>query len=406
MSLRSNIGVVRPGDVVLMQRSVFADQTIDIPVGITGATLQVSILDGTGDMVTSTSALVNSVTDMNLPPSGGITGYTIEFQVSIPDVLDGAPEGTPYTALLQFAVVGSSKSAALPTVQESFSVVSDSDALLGPLPCVVIPPYSATLQYTFASQPITQTPIQLVMYYGNTVVSDFGDISSKSTWNGNTLGFEVDTSQFSPSLMPYALLWNLGATQEIAPFFVINPSIHLAMKELHDFVNKNCSDWNTRELTFTPDQLIAALYNGACLFNSEGSVTAFTMTNALGQIRAYWLQYSAVWLLQSQVLNGIETDFSYTNSSVTLDVDRASKYQSFADSLESSLRERVRPLKAVLTKRGNAQGDGSVNPLSFAPGAMGHVSLSLSPVSKVGQMYNPLSWRSALLSGGLNINDF
>ena len=155
-----------------------------------------------------------------------------------------------------------------------------------------------------------------------------------------------------------------------------------------------------QELTFTPEQLAAALYNGMCTFNMETPPTNFTMLNAAGSIRQFWLLYSAVWLLRSQILNSVETDFSYTNASVTLDVDRASKYQAFADQLDSWLTEKVKAFKTVLAKRGNISGDGSVDPTSLAKGAMGTVIISASPVVQGGGgTTNPVSWRSALLSG-------
>ena len=122
------------------------------------------------------------------------------------------------------------------------------------------------------------------------------------------------------------------------------------------------------------------------------------MLNAKNAIRHFWLQYSAYFLLLGETLNGIETDFSYTNQSVNVDVDRASKFQSFADSILGALNEKVPQFKTVLAKRGNTDGDGSVDPTSVAAGAIAVISIALSPVSNAGRRFNPYSWRTAMFT--------
>jgi hypothetical protein len=370
------------------------------PVAPLGCTATLAILDQAGTLVTSAPLLVSNIQPATLPAFQGFTGYQISFSITIPDNLLGSPEGLSYTAMMQFSVSHAGGVLDLPAVQEAFSVISLVDQVRGPLPQIVIEgESSAKLSYTYDSRPVAGV-VDISLYFGNQSKASYSNILGAGTWDGPTFNYQVDATQLYASLMPHAVLWNIDGVKEIAPIFVINPSVHLAMRELHDFVNKNCSDWATRELTFTPEQLIAALWNGACYFNSEVIATDFSMLNAQGVIRAFWIQCSAVWLMQSQVLNGIETDFSYTNASVTLDVDRASKYQQFASDLENSIRERLTPLKHAMAKRGNVNGDGSAGPLTVRAGALGCVGVSLSPVSKVGVMWNPMSWRSQLLSPG------
>lgn len=396
-TFRTSIGQVMPGDTVDISRQFYTEETtVIVPAG---ATATIKILDQAGTMVNAAMAQVLSIQRMTLPTHAGFAGYLMEYQLVIPDNIEGVPEGIPYTALMGVTVHHADGDLELPAAQESFTVVSTTDLQTGPMASVIQVGADGVVSYNFPVRPQTAN-IQLDLYYGNAPKGSFSNAFTGGQWHGPTLEYHFDASALPASLMPYAALWTVDGSQEIAPLFVINPSIQMAMRELHDFANKNCSDWNTRELTFTPEQLIAALYNGACLFNAAVIATNFTMTNAMGSLRTFWIQYSVVWLLQSQVLNGIETDFSYTNASITLDVDRASKYQQYADSLESQLADRMRPLKTAMSKRGNIDGDGSANPLALRPGAIGHVGLSLSPVSKVGTMWNPLSWRSMLLSPG------
>lgn len=394
---RSSIGQVQPGDELTIDRPLYTqDLTAVTP---TGATATISILDQAGTMVNAALAQVISVSRMTLPQHAGFAGYNLSYSIVIPDNIQGVPEGIPYTAVMAVTIHHTGGDLELPAAQEAFSCVSSTDLTTGPLAGVMQVGTSGVLTYNFPFKP-SAANVSLDLYYGNIPKGSWTNLYTGGQWHGPQLDFTFDATTLPASLMPYGALWTVDGSQEMAPLFVINPSIQMAMRELHDFVNKNCSDWNTRELTFTPEQLIAALYNGACLFNSAVLATDFTMTNALGSLRTFWIQYSVCWLLQTQVLNGIETDFSYTNASITLDVDRASKYQSFADSLESALADRVRPLKVAMSKRGNINGDGSENPLALRPGAIGHVGLSLSPVSKVGTMWNPMSWRSMLLSPG------
>lgn len=394
---RSSIGQVQPGDVLEINRPMYTqDLTAVTP---TGATATISILDQAGTMVNAALAQVLTVSRMNLPQHAGFAGYQMSYSIVIPDNIEGVPEGVPYTAVMAVTVHHLDGDLELPAAQESFMVVSQTDLTTGPTANVILAGTDGQVGYNFAFKP-QSADIKLDLYWGNWAKGSYTDLYNSGQWSGSQLEFVFDGQQLMPSLMPYAALWTINGQQEIAPLFVITPSIQMAMRELHEFANKNCTDWNTRELTFTPEQLIAALYNGACLFNGAVIATNFSMTNAMGTLRTLWIQYSVVWLLQSQVLNGIETDFSYTNASITLDVDRASKYQQFADALESQLNERVRPLKVAMSKRGNIDGDGSENPLALRPGAIGHVGLSLSPVSKVGTMWNPMSWRSMLLSPG------
>lgn len=397
MSYRSSIGQVQPGETLQLRRPLYTqDLTANTP---SGATATISILDQSGRMVNAAMAQVSAISRMSLPQHAGFAGYDLEFTIVIPDNVEGTPEGVPYTAMMAFTVHHALGDLEIPAAQEAFTVVSSTDMQTGPQPSVMLAGSTGSVVYNFGYKP-PHADVKLDLFYGNFPKGSYVDPFTNGLWTGAQLEYQFDATALQASLMPYAALWSVDGYQEIAPLFVINPSIQMAMRELHDFVNKNCSDWNTRELTFTPEQLIAALYNGACLFNAAVLATNFTMTNAMGMIRTFWIQYSVVWLLQAQVLNGIETDFSYTNSSISLDVDRASKYQQFADSLESSLGERLRPLKTVMAKRGNIQGDGSANPMALQHGAIGCVGLSLSPVSKVGTMWNPLSWRSMLLSPG------
>lgn len=399
---RKFIGAVNPGDYVSLSRNLYIDQSIPT---ILSAVATVSIY-GHGNLVAVFPANVTAITPAISALSGNKTAVNVDFDLVIPDTLTPSADGDTYTAVFNFVVTTADGAVDVGDVQEAFTVNGTESLVFGARPEVVLIGTPAELTYTFQQLPASVT---LTLYFGNDIRASYPvslTNSATTTWVGNTVTVTVDTTSLTGSLMPYAALWTIDGNTDAAPLFMITPSINLAMVELHNWVNKNCSDWATKELTFTSEQLIAALYNGACLFNSEASVTNFTMLNAQGAIRAFWLQYSAVWLLQSQVLNGIETDFSYAGQSVTLDVDRAAKYQQFADSLENALRDRVKTLKVALSKRGQIDGDGSQNPMTLRLGAIGALGIAMSPVSKAYTLYNPMSWRAALLNPGLMVNTY
>lgn len=397
--MKTNFGRVSPGDVLFLTKTLYSENSQITPVS---ASVQVSLLDTDGTLL---ALLTGSNATVIVPANQGYatsfaSAYEVSFSLRIPDYLQGSSDGIPLTAILALTVVDDHNKSVQLSLQEGVELYQEQDTVYGAQGAVGIIPKPTTLKVTDYS-PIQGKSVSLDIYNGNENVYSLQNVQNSATVIGNTLTFSLPLSPKIPvSLQPYAVLWDIEGDQHVAPFYMLNPSIYLAMKELHDYVNKNCSDWAMQELTFTPEQLAAALYNGMCTFNMETPPTNFTMLNAAGSIRQFWLLYSAVWLLRSQILNSVETDFSYTNASVTLDVDRASKYQAFADQLDSWLTEKVKAFKTVLAKRGNISGDGSVDPTSLAKGAMGTVIISASPVVQGGGgTTNPFSWRSALLSG-------
>lgn len=393
------LGRYFPGDTVQITRTFYTSDTRPHPP--TGASVVATLMqDGT-----ELSVLFTNVTAVSVRQSSGVAlqkrAFSVSLSFQLPDM--EVDENIALSVLLEceiFQSVDPQNFVMIP-LHETIVLESRQNTPKGALPSVCIYPGEAVLPFAFRTS--GDHDVSLSLYLGNTSVATYSDIFNDLESVKGVTSYRMPSTALTPSLMPYAALWTVDDDQELAPLFLVNPSIAMAMREVHDFVNKNTSDWASQELTFTPEQIMAALYNGACMFNSIGSPTNFTMINALGPIRWFWVQYSALWLLQSQILNSVETDFSFTTSSVTLDVDRASKYQSYADTLQSQLEDKLKPLKTVMAKRGNISGDGSSDPLSVRSGAIAAIGLSLSPVSKVGYMLNPLSWRAALLGGGTNI---
>ncbi len=399
MSQEGTLGRHSPGDVVTATRVFYTTDTRPHPPIAANVT---AVLLYEGDELTTVPVSVTSVSRKPVSTTTNLRSFSVAFTFQVPDT--GVYDSS-LTLKLSCEVYQSvdPNSFVMQDLYETIVLTSATGKVVGALPGVVLLPDNLFFPYSFESTP---SDVSLRVFLANTSIFSRDNLATSLTNHKGIQGLQVplnEVPEVRASLMPYAAVWDVDGSQEVSPYFAINPSISLAMREVHDFVNKNTASWSSDELSFTPEQIMAALYNGACLFNSVGSVTDFNMTNAAGSIRQFWVQYSSLWLLQSQVMNSIDTDFSFTNSSVTLDVDRASKYQQFADTLQSQLDERARNFKTILAKRGNISGDGSANPLSLRPGAIAALGLAMSPVSKVGYMLNPLSWRAALLGGSSNV---
>jgi hypothetical protein len=59
-----------------------------------------------------------------------------------------------------------------------------------------------------------------------------------------------------------------------------------------------------------------------------------------------------------------------------------------ASALENQLNDPAKQFKLILSKRGNVDGDGNVNPLKMRPGSLSCVGVTLSPVSRL-RPWNP-----------------
>lgn len=398
--MKTNFGRVSPGDILFLRKTFYSQERQVVPAS---SEVQVNLLQEDGTLIASlngSNAQVSVPTNQAYADSFN-SAYELDFTLRIPDYLQGSSDGVPLTAMVELSVFDSNGNPVYLTLQEGVELYQEEDIVYGARAAVAMMPRPTKLKITDYS-PLQGRKVDLEIYNGNDSVYVLRDVQNSATVAGNTLTFSLPPVLAMPvSIQPYAVLWDVDEEdQHLAPLYVFNPSMHLAMRELHDYVNKNCSDWAMQELTFTPEQLAAALYNGACTFNMVSPPTNFTMTNAVGSTRQFWILYSALWLLKSQVLNSVETDFSYTNASVNLDIDRAAKYQQFADQLEGQLREDAKAFKTVLAKRGNTGGDGSVDPTAMRSGAMGTVIIASSPVVQgAGSLtFNPFSWRSAYLT--------
>jgi hypothetical protein len=121
--------------------------------------------------------------------------------------------------------------------------------------------------------------------------------------------------------------------------------------------------------------------------------TFFTMTNAMGPVREYWLLYAEVSAINAQYLCEGEKAFQFQGAAITLEVDRTAYLDSMASKLQSIIDAEIPNIKKNLIIKGNIGGDGSGpngdgNFSVLGRGAMGTVGITITVASLYGGFVN------------------
>jgi hypothetical protein len=195
-------------------------------------------------------------------------------------------------------------------------------------------------------------------------------------------------------LEDYQIVWtgyntNRPAARErlVGRIHIVNTSILSAVADLRMAINKaHTSISRAQDLVFTEGNLLSYLRSGRDYFNGAGlgMLTSFTMLNAQGSIREFWIRCSAIAALRAQYLAEGEKAFNFGGQAITLDVDRTQYYQGLADQLKSELDAELKPYKQNLIKKGIIAGDGNLDPvagLSQRYGAAGAVGINVTPAT-------------------------
>ena len=378
----SSIGNVMPGSTVAatVQFMFSLDVWLNTPV------VEYKIIDETGRVYGSGAATSVSVS------TGAVSVQALaSANVSIPANIPVNEMGSSYQVVWTLTD-GDLHS----TLSEVIFVLSKVVALLGASDSIEL---HGALAQLYITLPVAYDFVGYQIFYGNyphdTTVTPVDVVGSQvAVANGYQYVADFDTSLITApgaALVPYSIVWTYYNTatiankiQEAANLYVITPSILAAARDLQAIVNKSRTTVDGMpDVAFKMLDLMTFLHMGMENFNAFAHPTNFTMTNALGAIRAYWIQFSAIVALRSQYLvEGVKA-FDFSGQSVSLSVDKSSFYESLASSIEGQLAEPCRQLKLLLSKRGLTGGDGSANPLKLAFGAIGAVGVTLSPVSNI-----------------------
>ncbi len=203
----------------------------------------------------------------------------------------------------------------------------------------------------------------------------------------------IPTAALPVSLESYTVVWKYGNSmnpgqtfRESAPLWIVNPTIMQAMDDMKAKISKaRATLYGAPDSQFPAATLLTWLRRARDNFNgSYGVFTSFTMINAKGAIREYWLMYAELGALEAQYLCEGEKAFNFSGAAIQLDVDRTGFLDSAASKIQQRLDNEFKPVKQVMVMRGATKGDGSVDPAKLQQGAIGTVGICITPASPWG----------------------
>ncbi len=274
------------------------------------------------------------------------------------------------------------------TTTELFTVISPFENEMGALSSVEIIGAPVTTLTLLLDNPATN--VQCSIYQNNTMVA-LSIYSGTPTQLSQGYMYQISQSISSlpPSVSPYSIIWSYtdiygNSSSETSELYILTPSMTLVMDDIKKVINKARAAAGDPVTTFSPSELASYVRQGADTFNGTGQPTNFNMTNAVGPIRQYWMGFSEVVALKSQMLSEGIRAFNFSGQAISLDVDRSGVYENMANTIESSVMQSVILFKDVLAKRGLLGGDGNISPTALSGGAIDSLGLALSPVSNLG----------------------
>lgn len=162
----------------------------------------------------------------------------------------------------------------------------------------------------------------------------------------------------------------------------ITPQIALTMSHVMDRINKARLSNVIPELEYTDGDLLSYIENGLNLFNTIGYVTSFNGTNMHGPLFTAHVDCSVYYALCAQLMAEGQLAFDFGGQGVSLNVDRTPQIEGAIGRIESSLSERILPLKKQLTRQGLIGGDGSVGKTTMRnPRAQGRLTVINAPTT-------------------------
>lgn len=218
------------------------------------------------------------------------------------------------------------------------------------------------------------------------------------TYDGWAFSGVVDTTNLQVSLIPYTVVWKYWSSQNLASVYqvstelwVTNPSIMTACNDVRSKINKSLTTlYGTPDLLYTNETVLVWLRRAMDAFNGAyGQFTSFTMTNALGVIREYWILLAEKAALEAQYLAEGEKTFNFQGAAISLDVDRTQFLDNAIGKIQQQLDSELKPIKTNLIIKGNTNGDGSsgANPGALQIGAIGAVGITITAASMWGRGY-------------------
>jgi hypothetical protein len=235
--------------------------------------------------------------------------------------------------------------------------------------------------------------VSVQVYQNNTAISGpIGGIAPVKTADGWLYTAALTGLPLDAQLEPYTLIWsaknlnNPYTERQTGRLFMINASLLSATDDMRLLVNRSRTTIaHAEDILFTVPLLLSYLRRGRDAFNGAYGVPLnFTMLDARGPIREYWLRFSEIMALRGQYLAEGEKVFNFSGQAIQLDVDRTQYYDQMANNLQQLLDNECRQFKTLLVKRGIMGGDGNADPTKQRPGAAGAIGITITPASNFG----------------------
>lgn len=238
------------------------------------------------------------------------------------------------------------------------------------------------------------------LYAGNNLLASMTVPNPDRVSSGYFVAGSFDTSALTPSIVPYSVMWKFSNSpnqvfRESAALWIINPSIAQAIEDVKSKINKARQTlFGTPDSQYPSTEVMKWLRRGMDAFNNAyGVFTSFTMTNALGGVREFWLLCAEKAALEAQYGMEGEKSFNFSGAAISLDVDRTQYLDAMIGKIQTDLDAQLKPFKQNLIIKGNTAGDGSGpngdgNFGALQPSAMGSVAIAITPAS----IYNLGLW--------------
>jgi hypothetical protein len=209
--------------------------------------------------------------------------------------------------------------------------------------------------------------------------------------NGYYIGGTIPTTSLPVTLVPYKLVWKFWNNpnqvfRETANLWIVNPSIMNAVDDVKSKINKARQTlFGTPDSQYPSTEILKWLRRGMDAFNGAyGVFTSFTMTNAQGVVREFWLSYGEKYSLEAQYGLEAEKMFNFSGAAISLDVDRTGLIDNMIGKIQSYLDQEVKAVKQNLIIKGWTLGDGSAGGTAnfgklAGSGSMGAVGISITP---------------------------
>lgn len=372
-AFESLVGTIEAGDAALGKAVFVLPANTDATLGY----VTWDIVDNTGVVYAAGNAYTYYVT-----ADAFTTLVEASAVVNVPSSTPPTLNGQRYILRWRLAGVGPDQYAT-----ESLTVTHLATVPLGPEHVVEMA--GDTVQVGLVLEKVYPI-VQASMFAGNTQIVPMSDVTTKDrVSSGWYYRAGLDTSALPATLDPYLVSWKYSdratapAFRQQSHVFLVNPMILSAVEDVQSRVMRaRTTLLGQSDMVFDPVTVLTWLRRGRDMFNAAyGLITSFTMTQATGGVREFWLSYSEIEALRAQYLAEGEKSFDFQGQAISLNVDRTQYYQGLADSIQQGLSDSVRDYKKNLQIKGLTSGNGDVANATAGYGSMGCVGVGWNAIS-------------------------